>query len=117
MENNSLDCIFCKIIKKEIPAKVEYEDDSVIVIHDISPKAPVHLLFIPKKHIISLIQVNEDDRNLLGDIMLRIKTVAEKIGLSKKGYRIVANNGKGSGQIVFHLHFHLLSGMKREVFF
>ncbi|OGF99074.1 histidine triad nucleotide-binding protein [Candidatus Gottesmanbacteria bacterium RIFCSPHIGHO2_02_FULL_39_14] len=104
------DCIFCKIIKGEIPAKKVYEDKSVIAIYDINPKAPVHILIIPKKHISSLMEINKGDKNLIGGIILRLKTVAQELGLDKSGYKVVVNNGPGSGQLVFHLHFHLLGG-------
>ena len=106
MEN----CIFCKIINGEIPSKKEYEDEDIIVFHDISPKAPVHLLFVPKKHISSLIETTKQDVRLLGGIMVKIKSEAQKLGLDKSGYKVVINNGEAAGQLVFHLHMHLLGG-------
>lgn len=108
------DCIFCKIIKGEIPSKKVYEDNNIIAFDDISPKADVHILVVPKKHIGSLIEINQSDKDLLGDLMLKISGIAKKIGLDKGGYKVIANNGSGSGQIVFHLHFHLLGGWKMK---
>lgn len=104
------DCIFCKIIKGDIPAKKEFDSKDLVVFHDINPKAPIHLLFVPKKHISSLIDITENDRELLGGIMVKINLIANKLGLGKSGYKVVINNGKASGQIVMHLHLHLLGG-------
>ena len=106
------DCIFCKIIKGTLPSKKEYEDANVIVIADISPKAPVHVLIIPKKHLGSLIDVREDDKIIMGEMMLKAAQVAKKLGLNPSGYKTVINNGEGAGQIVNHLHMHLLGGWK-----
>lgn len=104
MEN----CLFCKIIAKEIPAKIEYEDEDMIAFHDINPVAPVHLLFIPKKHIESLDHIEEEDSLRMGRILFQISRVAKKLGLDKSGYRVVNNMGEDGGQTVFHIHFHLL---------
>lgn len=108
------DCLFCKIIKGEIPGKFEYRDDKIVAFHDISPKAPVHVLVVPVKHIESVIDIKEEDKSLMGEIMVGVRNVANKLGLDKNGYKIVANNGKGSGQVVFHLHFHVLGGWKEK---
>lgn len=103
------DCIFCKIIAGEVPAEKLYEDDEVLAIWDISPQAPVHFLVIPKKHIPMPVDVEEDDDRLTGK-MLRIGAqVATENGV-KDDYRIVFNNGSKSGQVVFHLHMHILGG-------
>lgn len=108
------DCIFCKIIKGEIPSNRVYEDDQVVAFHDINPKAPVHILIVPKTHLKSLIEVKDSDRKLLGDIMLSVQKIAEKLEIAESGYKVVINNGEGAGQLVFHLHLHLLSGWSRE---
>lgn len=104
------DCIFCKIIAGEIPGKFVYRDEKSAAFYDISPKAPVHVLVVPVTHIESLAQVNDDDKELLGNLMLNIKSVAQKTGIDKTGFKVIANNGEGSGQLVPHLHFHVLGG-------
>lgn len=101
-------CIFCKIVRKEIPAKVVYEDEDLLAFHDINPQAPIHILFIPKKHIESLDSLNDSDAELIGKIHLKIRDIARLHGLDKTGYRVVNNTGKDGGQTVFHIHFHLL---------
>lgn len=108
-------CIFCRIIKGELPSKQIYRDDKVIAFKDINPKAPIHILVVPIKHIESMIETQDMDKSLLGGIMLRAKTIAAQQGLDKTGYKIVINNGSGSGQLVFHLHLHLLGGWKKEL--
>lgn len=107
MKNN---CIFCKIARKEIDAKIVYEDDETIAFKDITPQAPVHFLFIPKKHIETLNSVSAEDVSLIGRLFLKIKNIAEDIGIDKDGYRVVVNCNKNAGQEVFHLHVHLLGG-------
>lgn len=102
------DCIFCKIVAKQIPAKIVYEDEDMIAFHDIAPVAPVHILFIPKKHIQSLAHTSEGDTALIGKILYRISLVARDLGLDDTGYRVVNNIGSDGGQTVFHIHFHLL---------
>ncbi|HQE05226.1 MAG: histidine triad nucleotide-binding protein [Tepidanaerobacteraceae bacterium] len=105
-----MDCIFCKIINKEIPAKVAYEDDNVVAFHDINPQAPIHLLIVPKKHITSVMEIDDEENLLLGDIILTAQNLARENNLDKKGFRIVVNTGEEGGQTVNHLHFHLLGG-------
>jgi len=100
-------CIFCQIANKEKEAAIEFEDDEILVFEDIHPKAPVHLLIIPKKHLVSVKEAREQDRELLGQIILTAKKVAEKRKL--KGYKIEINVGREGGQIINHLHAHLLS--------
>lgn len=102
-----MDCIFCKIINKEKPADFLYEDDKVIVIKDINPKAPVHLLIIPKKHIPSVEEVGLEDRELMGDLILTAKNIAKEKNLNS--YKLLINVGRSAGQIIDHLHMHLLS--------
>ncbi len=103
-------CIFCKIASKEIPSKLVYEDDFVVAFYDLNPKAPTHLLLIPKKHIEKLSDLTEGDSALSGKMLLAIGFVAEKAGIKENGFRVVVNNGKYAGQEVFHLHFHILGG-------
>ena len=100
--------LFTKIINREIQAKIEYEDDLSIVIHDIHPKAPVHLLIIPKKEIATIIEAQDEDQALLGHLMLVARDMGKKLGL--EGYKLVYNVGSKGGQEVFHIHLHLLGG-------
>lgn len=107
-----MDCIFCKIIEGSIPSKKVYEDEHVLAFYDIQPAAPVHVLFIPKKHIPSLNDVSGDDFALIGEIHKAAQIVAKELGVAEAGYRLVNNCGKDGGQVVFHLHYHLLGGEK-----
>jgi histidine triad (HIT) family protein len=106
------DCLFCKVIGGEIPAKRVYEDDSIFAFEDINPQAPTHILIIPKEHYASLKEVRETEKDLLGNILLKAKELAQDKGLEDSGYRIVLNTGRDSGQAVFHIHFHLLGGRR-----
>ncbi len=103
-------CIFCKIVKGEIPCNKVYEDDKVLAFNDINPAAPVHFLVIPKKHIDSVMNLQEDDYSLLQHIMKIIVKIAEEMNIDKNGFRIVNNIGRDGGQTVPHLHFHILGG-------
>ncbi len=103
-------CVFCKIVNRELPAKVVYEDDKVMAFHDINPQAPIHVLVIPKKHIPTLNDISEEDKELIGHIFTVIKEIAGKLGIAEKGYRVLVNCNRDGGQEVFHLHFHLLGG-------
>lgn len=103
------DSIFTKIINRELPSEILYEDDHCIAINDIAPKAPVHVLVIPKKEIAKLADAEEDDQALLGHLMLAVGRVARKLGV-EKAFRLIINNGAGAGQTVFHLHLHILAG-------
>lgn len=105
------DCIFCRIINGDIPSSTIYETDSVKVFKDINPKAPVHLLIVPKKHIADTNDINEANINAVSACMLAIKKVAGLSGVLESGYRIISNCGNDSGQMVDHLHFHLLGGI------
>jgi histidine triad (HIT) family protein len=107
-----MDCIFCKITEGTLPSRKVYEDEQVLAFHDINPEAPVHILVIPKKHIASLNEVSPADTELLGRVMLAAQQVAREAGLASDGYRVVANTGPHSGQLVFHLHLHVLGGEK-----
>jgi len=104
------DCIFCKIINKEIPSEIVFEDAQVLVFKDINPLAPVHLLIIPKKHMESLQQASPEDEALLGHILIVARQLAQEFGVSESGYRVVTNIGEDGGQVVKHLHFHVLGG-------
>lgn len=103
-------CIFCKIVKEEIPADVILEDEQFLVFKDINPKAPIHLLIIPKAHAGPVNTLNEGNRDLIGDLVLKAKETAETIGVSENGYRLIFNVGKDAGMEVNHLHLHLLAG-------
>lgn len=106
------DCIFCKIIKGEIPSEKVWEDDEILAFKDINPAAPIHILVIPKKHIPTLMDIKEEDNELISKIMQTIKIIAKEQGVSENGFRIIANCGPDSGQEVMHIHFHLLAGKK-----
>ena len=105
-----MDCVFCKIVAGEIPSDILYQDDEVIVFRDINPQAPVHLLIIPKAHIASLTELTESQLALMGRMVIVANQLAEKEGVSENGYRVVVNCGKQGGQLVSHLHMHLLGG-------
>jgi histidine triad (HIT) family protein len=106
---NKMSSIFTRIMQGEIPADIVYEDDQCMVINDIHPQAPVHMLVIPRKALVSLADVQAEDQALLGHLLLVASQVATLRGIDK-GFRLIANNGKGAGQSVFHLHFHVLGG-------
>lgn len=103
-------CVFCAIAAGEIPAKIAYEDDEILGIYDINPQAPVHIVFFPKKHLMSCAdEITPENAEIVGKIFLAISATAKKLGLTD-GYRIINNCGAGAGQTVMHLHFHLLAG-------
>lgn len=104
------DCIFCKIINKEIPASIVYEDNEIIAFRDINPVTPVHILVIPKKHIESLLDLKKEDELLIGKIYTVINKIAKQEGIDNNGFRVIANCGKDGGQEVKHIHYHLLGG-------
>jgi len=101
--------VFKKIIDREIPAEIVYEDQDCLAFKDINPQAPIHLIVIPKKEIPNLEAVNEEDESLIGHLLLTMQRIAEQLGI-EKGYRVVLNNGPDAGQEVMHLHFHMLAG-------
>jgi len=103
-------CIFCRIINKDIAARIVYENDEILAFEDINPKAPVHILIIPKEHIASLEDLPKNRESLLGRILGKARVIAAERGIAKSGYRIVLNTGPDSGQDVSHIHFHLLGG-------
>ena len=104
------DCVFCRIVRREANATIVFEDDDVLAFRDLHPQAPVHLLVIPKKHVASLAEATEGDGALLGKLLLATRDLAVREGIDATGYRVVANRGRGAGQTVFHLHFHVLGG-------
>ena len=105
-----MSCIFCKIINKEISSNIVYEDDKVIAFHDINPQAPYHILVVPKRHIATLLELTEEDKDLIGHIYLVINKIAKDLRFDERGYRVVANCKEEAGQTVFHIHFHVLAG-------
>ena len=105
-------CLFCKILNKEIPANVVYEDDTIIAFKDIKPIAPIHILIIPKKHISSLADLKIEDVDLMGELMLTAKKIAEDLNIAQKGYKLIMRVGKDGGQEIGHIHLHLLGGTK-----
>ena len=107
-------CLFCRIVNREIPSRIVYEDESVLGFYDIEPKAPVHVLLIPKAHITSLNELTEERSGLIAHLTGVIPEVAEKLGIRESGYRVVINCGKDSGQAVPHLHYHILGGKTFE---
>ena len=108
-----MDCLFCKIIKKKLPSDIVYESDSVIAFKDIHPKAPIHLLILPKKHIPTVDHLKKEDRELMGELILAAQKIAKEKKL--KGYKLIINVGRGGGQLIDHLHLHLLSGKLLEL--
>ena len=107
-------CLFCKIIKGEIPAKKVYENEHIIAFNDIDPKAPVHILVIPKKHIRSINELSSSDKSLAGEIILAAKKIAKDHGLDSKGFRIVFNTNDDGGQTVYHIHMHMMGGRQMQ---
>ncbi|MBD2666955.1 protein kinase C inhibitor [Richelia sinica FACHB-800] len=107
--SQTTETIFSKIIRKEIPADIVYEDDLALAFKDLHPQAPVHILVIPKKPIVNVANAEPEDQAILGHLLLTAKLVAEQAGLSN-GYRLVINNGADGGQTVYHLHIHILGG-------
>ncbi len=104
------DCIFCKIASGEIPTKKLIDDEEVVAFRDLSPQAPEHILIIPRQHIERLAQVDGDQSELMGKLVLAANRLAKELKLDESGYRLVINNGESAGQSVWHLHLHLLGG-------
>lgn len=103
-------CLFCKMVRGEIPIREVYQDESVLAFHDIGPQAPTHILVIPKRHIASLADSRADDEVLLGRVLGAVRDIAAGLGLAEDGYRCVLNTGANAGQSVLHIHAHLLAG-------
>jgi histidine triad (HIT) family protein len=104
------DCLFCRIASGEIPSRTVFEDNECYAFHDIHPQAPVHVLLIPRDHIASIAELRRDQADLVGRLLIRAASIANELGISESGYRVVTNRGEGAGQSVFHLHFHILGG-------
>ncbi len=104
------DCLFCKIIERQIPSSIVYEDDRIIAFNDIAPQAPTHVLIVPKRHISTLNDVGVEDEQLVGELVRRAAAIAKEKGFSDHGYRTLFNTNRGAGQTVFHIHLHLLGG-------
>ena len=104
------ECLFCKMVSGVIPCDKVYENEYVLAFRDIDPKAPTHILIIPKKHITTLNEINENDQDLLGELLLTAKKIAKDEGIDTSGYRTVINCNSDGGQTVFHIHMHLLGG-------
>lgn len=105
-----MDCIFCRIAAGEIPCSKVYETDEVLAFRDLNPQAPIHVLIIPKRHIVSLQALTAADDELLGKLFLAAREIAKQLGVDETGYRIVSNVGEAAGQSVKHLHLHFISG-------
>lgn len=106
------DCLFCKIIQKEIPSRIRFEDEHAIVFDDIRPKAPIHVLIVPKKHLASMTDLGNEDAVWVGELFQHIPAIASHLGLEEGGYKTIINTGKNSGQVIDHLHIHVLGGSK-----
>lgn len=106
------ECIFCKIVREEIPANKIYEDDQCLAFHDINPQAPVHVLVIPKRHIPSAMGLTMGDAALVARMFTAMRTIAQSLGVDESGFRIITNHGPDADQTVHHLHFHLLGGKR-----
>lgn len=104
------DCLFCRIVRKEIPASVVYEDDDLLVFNDINPQAPLHALVIPKRHIATLNELSSQDEALVGQMVRRAAAIAREQGYADRGFRTVFNTNAEAGQTVFHIHLHVLAG-------
>jgi histidine triad (HIT) family protein len=107
-------CTFCKIINKEIPASMVFEDEKMIAFNDINPQAPIHILLIPREHFSSLNEIPEEKKNILSHLLLKARQIAQEKEIAEKGYRIVLNTARDSGQEVFHIHLHLLGGRRMQ---
>ncbi len=105
-----VDCVFCRIIGRKIPAEIEFEDDAVLAFKDIYPKAPVHVLIVPKRHIPSVMAMDREDAESLGRCFLAARALGEAKGFAERGYRLRVNCGPEGGQIVYHVHVHFLAG-------
>ena len=110
MSAHNHDCLFCKIIRGELPSTKVFENDRIVAFRDIVPSAKEHILFVPKKHIANLNDAVAEDFPLFGEMLQAIQQVVQQLGIAESGYRIVNNCNKDSGQIVYHIHFHLLGG-------
>ena len=106
-------CLFCRIIRGETPTEILYDNEYLVVFRDIRPQAPVHLLIVPKKHIRSVNDLSATDTPILGELFQAAREMAKRLGISADGYRLFVNVERGGGQVIFHLHMHLLGGWRR----
>ena len=104
------ECLFCRIAHRETPTEFVFENKMLVVFKDIHPQAPVHLLIVPKKHIRSINDIEDDDRDILSEMMHTARAMARQAGVSKTGYKLLFNVERGGGQVIFHLHLHLVGG-------
>lgn len=109
------ECIFCKIINKEIPSKIVIENDYVIAFEDLHPVAPVHILVVPKKHIQNVMKLTEEDTIYLQEVYKAVQEIAKEKQIDEMGFRVLTNNGEDAGQTIKHLHFHILGGRKMDI--
>ncbi len=107
-----MDCIFCKIANKDIPSQVVFENENILAFKDLSPQAPVHILVIPKKHISSMNEINNENSSVVAEIFQVINQIAKQENIKESGYRVISNCGEDGCQSVHHLHFHILGGKK-----
>jgi histidine triad (HIT) family protein len=107
-----MSCLFCEIVAGRVPARKAYEDEDVVAFHDINPQAPNHVLIVPKKHVSSLMDIGAEDDVLVGSLVRKARDLANKLGLSQKGFRLVFNCGDDAGYSVYHVHLHLVGGRK-----
>ena len=108
------DYIFCKIVNGEMPTEFLYEDDNLVVFKDINPHAPVHILIVPKKHIRSINDLTENDREIISHMIMVGKDIAKKESINSSGYKLLFNVERGGGQVIFHLHLHLIGGWEKK---
>jgi histidine triad (HIT) family protein len=108
------DCLFCKIVNREIPSEFLYEDDTYVVFKDINPAAPVHLLLVPKKHIRSINDLSPGDADVISGLFMVAKEMAREQGVNESGYKLLFNVEKGGGQEIFHIHLHLIGGWQKK---
>ncbi len=107
-----MECVFCRIVARETPAEIEYEDDEIVAFRDLYPKAPVHLLIVPKRHIESVMTLEPEDAPLIGRLVLAAKRIGEARGFAERGYRLTCHCGPEGGQVIYHLHLHFLAGRR-----
>ena len=107
------DCLFCQIVRKERPAEFVYEDELLAVFKDAYPHAPVHLLIVPQEHIRSVNDLADEDRKIIAEMMFRAKEIAREVGINGSGYKLLFNVERGAGQVIFHLHLHVMGGWSR----
>ncbi len=105
-----IDCLFCKIVAGEIPADIIHETDTTVAFRDINPQAPTHVLIIPRKHIATINDIDDEDREIVGSLYTAARDIAAAEGIADEGYRVIMNCNEGAGQTVFHLHLHLIGG-------